>query len=276
MVEAHQGCVFAVLLPSLFFLLVAWQGKGQRREHERNESACVHLFGKLCNTSWRPNIWLPATSWPTSPHHHHPSHTHFLAGSPYQAHGCLRAFAPAHSFGRTHFPCTSAKFTAWLQQGLSSDTCSLGRLVFPNCPFLKQPFLSLSTPSFCFFFFPSPNIHHYLTWHYIPILCFFIEWTQYHTGNSDGESPAWVWEDIYEFTRRLKCIAWLRTTGLMEIIVFGVRRSGLKFQLGKQDPTTVAPMRSEKHGSDDPQHQGLYQDHTRTRFRTTSWTGKCD
>lgn len=204
MVEAHQGCVFAVLLPSLFFLLVAWQGKGQRREHERNESACVHLFGKLCNTSWRPNIWLPATSWPTSPHHHHPSHTHFLAGSPYQAHGCLRAFAPAHSFGRTHFPCTSAKFTAWLQQGLSSDTCSLGRLVFPNCPFLKQPFLSLSTPSFCFFFFPSPNIHHYLTWHYIPILCFFIEWTQYHTGNSDGESPAWVWEDIYWVHQEIK------------------------------------------------------------------------
>ena len=125
------------LLPSLFFLLVAWQGKGQRREHGRNDNACVLLFEKLCNTSWRPNIWLPATSWPISSHQHHPSHTHFLAGSPCQAQGCLRALAPAHSFDRTHFPCTSAKFTAWLQQGLSSDACSLEGLVFPNCPFLK-------------------------------------------------------------------------------------------------------------------------------------------
>lgn len=75
---------------------------------------------------------------------------------------------------------------------------------------------------------------------------------------------------IEKLTRRLKCIAWLRTAGLMDIIVFGVRRSGLTFQLGKQDITTVVPIRSEKHGSNDPQHQGLYQDHTRSRFRTTS------
>ena len=46
---AHQGCVFAVLLPSLFFIFIAWHGKGQRREHERNENACVHLFEKLCD-----------------------------------------------------------------------------------------------------------------------------------------------------------------------------------------------------------------------------------
>lgn len=63
---------------------------------------------------------------------------------------------------------------------------------------------------------------------------------------------------IQKLTRRLKCIAWLRTTGLMDITVFGVTWSGLKFQLGKQDITTVVAVRYEEHGSNDPQHQRLY------------------
>lgn len=63
---------------------------------------------------------------------------------------------------------------------------------------------------------------------------------------------------IQKLTRRLKRIAWLRTTGFMDITVFGVRWSGLKFQLGKQDITTVVTVRHEEHGINDPQHQRLY------------------
>lgn len=63
---------------------------------------------------------------------------------------------------------------------------------------------------------------------------------------------------IQKLTRRLKCIAWLRTTGLVAVRVLGVRWSGLKFQLGKQDIRTVVAVRREEHGSKDPQHQRLY------------------
>lgn len=73
---------------------------------------------------------------------------------------------------------------------------------------------------------------------------------------------------IEKLTRRLKYIAWLRTTGLMDIIVFGVRWSGFKFQLGKQDITTVVPMRNMV--AMIPNTKGCTQDHTRSRFRTTS------
>ena len=57
---------------------------------------------------------------------------------------------------------------------------------------------------------------------------------------------------IQKLTRRLKCIAWLRTTGLVAVRVLGVRWSGLKFQLGKQDIMSVVAVRPEEHGSNSP------------------------
>lgn len=140
--------------------------------------------------SRRPPTCLPALS----SHQLHSSHAGLLAVSPHTKH--IYTAGPLHLlFLLLEHPSRYiCKVHCATSLGSKFICPLLGDVGLPHRPFLRQHLLSLSTPSLCFVF-SSQNIDHYLTY-CIPTLCFFVEWTQYHSGNSDQEGPAQVCEDI--------------------------------------------------------------------------------